>query len=114
MWVADMDFGTPEVVLNAIRERLNKKILGYTNVFGSEYYEAFVSWTKKRYGFTFPQEHLVFSHGIVAGLIELVGYICDKDDKALILRQVMVHLKWHVIKSYFNSIFSTNQSSWIL
>ena len=85
MWVADMDFGTPEVVLNAIRERLNKKILGYTNVFGSEYYEAFVSWTKKRYGFTFPQEHLVFSHGIVAGLIELAGYICDKDDKALIV-----------------------------
>ena len=37
MWVADMDFSTPEVVLNAIRERLNKKILGYTNVFGSEY-----------------------------------------------------------------------------
>ena len=34
MWVADMDFSTPEVVLNAIRERLNKKILGYTNVFG--------------------------------------------------------------------------------
>lgn len=53
MWVADMDFSTPEVVLNAIRERLNKKILGYTNVFGSEYYEAFVSWTKKRYGLLF-------------------------------------------------------------
>ena len=31
MWVADMDFSTPEVVLNAIRERLNKKILGYTS-----------------------------------------------------------------------------------
>ena len=56
---------------------------------------------------------ILFSHGIVAGLIELVGYICDKDDKALICR-VMDHLKWHVIKSYFNSIFSTNQSSWIL
>ncbi|QUX18026.1 3M3SH-releasing C-S lyase [Staphylococcus haemolyticus] len=85
MWVADMDFATPEVVLDAIRDRLDKKILGYTNIFGTDYYEAFVSWTERRFGYTFPQDHLVFSHGIVAGLIELVSYICDNDDKALIL-----------------------------
>ena len=84
MWVADMDFATPEVVLDAIRDRLDKKILGYTNIFGTDYYEAFMSWTERRFGYTFPQEHLVFSHGIVAGLIELVSYICDDDDKALI------------------------------
>ena len=32
-----------------------------------------MSWTERRFGYTFPQEHLVFSHGIVAGLIELVS-----------------------------------------
>lgn len=106
MWVADMDFSTPEVVLNAIRERLNKKILGYTNVFGSEYYEAFVSWTKKRYGFTFPQEHLVFSHGIVAGLIELVGYICDKDDKALIFTPSYGPFKMACDKNHISTVYS--------
>ena len=66
MWVADMDFATPEVVLDAIRDRLDKKILGYTNIFGTDYFEAFMSWTERRFGYTFPQEHLVFSHGIVA------------------------------------------------
>ncbi|MCJ1655308.1 3M3SH-releasing C-S lyase [Staphylococcus sp. NRL 21/187] len=85
MWVADMDFATPDVVLDAIRDRLDKKILGYTNIFGSDYYEAFVSWTERRFGYSFPQEQLVFSHGIVAGIIELVSYICDEEDKALIL-----------------------------
>ena len=35
---------------------------------------------------------------IVAGLIELVSYICDDDDKALILHQATVLLKWLVIK----------------
>ena len=47
-----------------------------------------MSWTERRFGYTFPQEHLVFSHGIVAGLIELVSYICDDDDKALILHKL--------------------------
>ena len=31
------------------------------------------------------KEQLVFSHGIVAGLIELVSYICNNEDHALIL-----------------------------
>ena len=50
-----------------------------------DYYNAFVKWTQSRYGYHFPQEQLVFSHGIVAGLIELVSYICNNDDHALIL-----------------------------
>lgn len=98
MWIADMDFATPEVVLDAIRDRLDKKILGYTNIFGTDYYEAFVSWTERRFGYTFPQDHLVFSHGIVAGLIELVSYICDNDDKALILTPSYGPFKMVVIK----------------
>ena len=58
-----------------------------------------LSWTERRFGYTFPQEHLVFSHGIVAGLIELVSYICDDDDKALIFTpEATVLLKWLVIK----------------
>lgn len=106
MWVADMDFATPEVVLDAIRDRLDKKILGYTNIFGSEYYEAFVSWTKRRFGYTFPQEQLVFSHGIVAGIIELVSYICDEDDKALILTPSYGPFKMACDKNNVSPVYS--------
>lgn len=106
MWVADMDFATPEVVLDAIRERLDKKILGYTNIFGTDYYEAFVSWTERRFGYTFPQDHLVFSHGIVAGLIELVSYICDNDDKALILTPSYSPFKMACDKNNIKTVYS--------
>ncbi|WP_180522236.1 3M3SH-releasing C-S lyase [Staphylococcus haemolyticus] len=106
MWVADMDFATPEVVLDAIRERLDKKILGYTNIFGTDYYEAFVSWTERRFGYTFPQDHLVFSHGIVAGLIELVSYICDNDDKALILTPSYGPFKMACDKNNIKTVYS--------
>ena len=30
MWVADMDFRTPDFILNAIKERTNHPILGYS------------------------------------------------------------------------------------
>lgn len=106
MWVADMDFATPEVVLDAIRDRLDKKILGYTNIFGTDYYEAFVSWTERRFGYTFPQEHLVFSHGIVAGLIELVSYICDDDDKALIFTPSYGPFKMACDKNNIKTVYS--------
>ncbi|TRL67972.1 3M3SH-releasing C-S lyase [Staphylococcus haemolyticus] len=106
MWVADMDFATPEVVLDAIRERLDKKILGYTNIFDTDYYEAFVSWTERRFGYTFPQDHLVFSHGIVAGLIELVSYICDNDDKALILTPSYGPFKMACDKNNIKTVYS--------
>lgn len=106
MWVADMDFATPEVVLDAIRDRLDKKILGYTNIFGTDYYEVFMSWTERRFGYTFPQEHLVFSHGIVAGLIELVSYICDDDDKALIFTPSYGPFKMACDKNNIKTVYS--------
>ena len=106
MWVADMDFATPDVVLDAIKDRLDKKILGYTNLFGTDYYDAFVSWTERRFGYTFPQDHLVFSHGIVAGLIELVSYICDEDDKALILTPSYGPFKMACDKNHIETVYS--------
>ncbi|MGV3094940.1 3M3SH-releasing C-S lyase [Staphylococcus borealis] len=106
MWVADMDFATPDVVLDAIKDRLDKKILGYTNLFGTDYYDAFVSWTERRFGYTFSQDHLVFSHGIVAGLIELVSYICDEDDKALILTPSYGPFKMACDKNHIETVYS--------
>ena len=44
-----MDFATPDVVVDAIKERVEKRIFGYTRVFDPGYYEAFVAWTKRRY-----------------------------------------------------------------
>lgn len=85
MWIADMDFATPDVVLNAIHERVDRRILGYTGIYDSDYYQAFASWTKRRYNFTFPQEQILFSHGIVPAIFDAVKYICNQDDKVLIL-----------------------------
>src|SRR5699024_896904 len=94
MWVADMEFATPDVVMNGIKERLDKRIFGYTRVFENSYYEAFVNWCKKRYGWTFEKEEMVMSNGIIPALYELVDYICKEDEKVLFLTPSYAYFKY--------------------
>ena len=94
MWVADMEFATPDVVIDAMRNRLNKQIFGYTRIFGNEYYNAFLSWCKKRYDFTFDKEELVTSNGIIPALYELVDYITKPDEKILFQTPSYAYFKY--------------------
>lgn len=84
MWVADMDFATPPEVCQAIKDRVHKRIFGYSQVFDNGYYEAFSAWCRKQYDWSFPKEQLVFSPGIIPALYELVGDLVAPDEKLLI------------------------------
>lgn len=85
MWVADMDFATPEVVVQAMRERLDRRIFGYTRAFDAGYYEAFSAWCRSRYDWSFPREELMMGSGVVPALYELVAAICRPEDQVLFL-----------------------------
>lgn len=85
MWVADMEFATPPAIIDAIKDRLDKKIFGYSQVFDPEYFEVFVNWTKEHYGWEFDKKDLFSSPGIIPALYELVEYICKPDEKVLIM-----------------------------
>ncbi|MEA5083631.1 MAG: PatB family C-S lyase [Lachnospiraceae bacterium] len=93
MWVADMEFATPEEVINGIRERLDKRIFGYTRIFSNDYYKAFLNWCKRRYNWTFDKKDLVMSNGIIPALYELVEYICKPDEKVLFLTPSYAYFK---------------------
>ena len=84
MWVADMEFATAPAVCQAIKERIDRRIFGYTNVFGTDYYEALKKWCEDLYGWSFPQEELTFSSGIIPALYELAEDLLEKDETILI------------------------------
>ena len=84
MWVADMEFAVPPEVCQAIKDRVDKRIFGYSQVFDPGYYEAFSGWCRKMYDWDFPKEQLVFSPGIIPALYELVGDLVAADEKVLI------------------------------
>ncbi len=67
MWVADMDFNTPEFIVKALQNRLNHEIYGYT-FRPTEYYLSIVRWLKTRHNWEVEKEWISFCPGIVPAL----------------------------------------------
>lgn len=83
MWVADMEFAIAPEILDAVKARLDRKILGYTLLYEADYYQAFLSWCKERYDWSFPREELVNSAGIIPALYQIIEDVVAKDEKVL-------------------------------
>ena len=83
MWVADMEVAVAPEIRQAIIDRVERKILGYTIVSDSGYYEALLKWCKDRYDWGFKKEELVFSPGVIPALYQLVEDLVAKDEKVL-------------------------------
>jgi len=83
MWVADMEFATPPEIIDAMRDRLDKRIFGYSCIYSDDYYNAFVKWCQDRYGWSFPREELVFSPGIIPALYQLIELLVSKYERTI-------------------------------
>lgn len=67
MWVADMDFRTPEFVISALRNRIEHEIFGYS-FRPPEYYSSIVDWTKIRHNWEIDKDWICFCPGVVPAL----------------------------------------------
>ena len=67
LWVADMDFKTPDFIVEAFRNRLEHEIFGYT-FRPQSYYNAIIGWMKRRHGWNINQNWISFSPGVVSAL----------------------------------------------
>lgn len=66
LWVADMDFASPEPVIRALRERVEHGVFGY-GVEQPEFHEVFIDRLQKRYGWTVSPESLLLLPGVIPG-----------------------------------------------
>lgn len=82
MWVADMDLPTPPFVLEAIRQRLNHPILGYTAM-SAQVYQAIVDW-QAQHDYRVTREQIVFTHNVANGLFLAVRSFTRPGDSVLI------------------------------
>lgn len=60
MWIADMEFAMCPHIIDAIKERLDKRIIGYSQVFEQSFYDAYNEWSEKMYGWTYPRKDFAF------------------------------------------------------
>ena len=67
MWVADMDFRTPDFIMKAIRKRAEHEIMGYTKR-SDDFFQAIIDWYKRRQNWSIHPDWIVFTPGIVPAL----------------------------------------------
>ncbi len=66
MWIADMDFPAPNEVVEAVVERARHGAFGYITKPDS-FYQAIISWIRRRYGWEVKKEWIVFTPGVIPG-----------------------------------------------
>jgi cystathionine beta-lyase len=67
LWVADMDFRTPDPILDAIRGRVDHGVFGYTHE-PPGFRPALVDHLAARHGFTVDPDWIIGTPGVVTGL----------------------------------------------
>ncbi len=66
MWVADMDFKAPSVIVDAIVKRAEHGIYGYSAIASNQsFFEAATGWFDRRYNYKADVENMIFFPGIV-------------------------------------------------
>lgn len=83
LWVADMDFETPDFITDALRERLEHPIFGYT-VIPEDYWQTVRKWIEEHHGWKTECEWMTFIPGIVKGIGMAINALLEKDDKVII------------------------------
>jgi len=83
MWIADMDFKTDPVISAALRERLDRDVLGYTYT-PDEFYDAIVGWEKSQHGFEVPREWVGYCPGVIASICQAYLTFTQPGDKVVV------------------------------
>ena len=87
MWVADMDFQTAPCIINALQKRVTHGVFGYTLV-GDEYYDAVVSWWKRRHQWNIRHEWIQYVPGVVPAISVIIKALTQPGDKVIVMTPV--------------------------
>lgn len=83
LWVADMDFETPSFITDALRQRLEHPLFGYT-VEPEEYWPTVIRWIAKHHEWNVKREWLTYIPGIVKGIGMAINVFVKEDEKVII------------------------------
>lgn len=83
LWVADMDFETPDFIRHALHQRLDHPILGYT-VLPPNYWEIVAHWILSHHGWSVKTNWLTYIPGIVKGIGLVINRFTKPDEKIII------------------------------
>jgi len=100
MWVADMDFKAPKQVNEALKERAEHGIYGYT-VIDDGIKNSVVDWVRYKHDWDIDVDWLSFSPGVITSLHIAIQSFTNENDKIL--------LQTPVYTPFFNIIRNSNR-----
>lgn len=83
LWVADMDFATPDFVVDALKARLSPPIFGYT-IEPADYRPTIIDWNESHHCWKIKPEWISFIPGIVKGIGFVVNVFTKPGEKVII------------------------------
>ncbi|MBR5491647.1 MAG: PatB family C-S lyase [Alistipes sp.] len=83
LWVADMDFATPDFIIDALKRRLDHPVLGYPVQYDG-YWQSVVDWIRSHHGWAVEREWMRYIPGIVKGIGMVVNVFTKPGDKIII------------------------------
>lgn len=87
LWIADMDIGTAPEVVEALKERAEHGIFGYTMP-KTEYFKTVADWFKTRHGWNADPEKFICTPGVVFAICTLIRAVTEVGDSVLICQPV--------------------------
>ncbi len=82
LWIADMDFRAPGFIIEALRQRLEHEVLGYTGRCDC-WYKAIEGWLDTRFDWKVTHEMLTFIPGIVRGIAYVLHCFTEEGDRVM-------------------------------
>ena len=83
LWVADMDFRTPDFVINALKKRLDHEILGYS-LKPDRFFNSLVNWVDRQFNWQIKKDWISFTPGVVSALNFSILSFTKPGDKVII------------------------------
>ncbi|MFJ8263291.1 MalY/PatB family protein [Rummeliibacillus sp. NPDC094406] len=83
MWIADMDFSVPDVLINALKKRLDHPVFGYTFE-SDDCTKAFTSWVERRHSLHIEPKWVLYHQGVVPAIASIVETFTSENDAVLV------------------------------
>ncbi len=83
LWVADMDFKSPEIIKKSIKNRLDEGVFGYFNI-DDGIYQSIIDWNYKRNSYKIDKSWLVLSPSVLTSLNLILFSLFKRGDGVII------------------------------
>lgn len=87
LWVADMDFRTPDTIIKEMQKSIQHGIFGYSEC-KQDYYLTLKNWFLNRFDWKIEEEWLVKTPGVVYAIATAIRALTKEGDAVLIQRPI--------------------------